>query len=225
MFPPAPDDLILDHWMISLNAAFTQLGSKVICDLMSALPCSDVNNANRVLHRTFTFTVGLCSATISVAFAKKTHRLSCAVCRLLPIRQSQRQFGSIAWSESDMHIRDAHVDPFDGGVPLFARVVGTVVDHAIELGAEVVQLAAVPKRPPLHVDAHAAVVAGHQVDVVHLLHVTGVGSCAWEPAESLFVFNDTISSLSSFLHLCWVQHNCINKNAMFFILSLHSIQL
>lgn len=50
---------------------FSGCRTKVSCDLTSAPPCSDVNNAIRVLHRTFTFTVGLCSATISVAFAKK----------------------------------------------------------------------------------------------------------------------------------------------------------
>lgn len=63
-------------------------------------------------------------------------------------------------------------------LPLFARVGGAVVYKAVKLGAEVVQFAGVPKRPPLHVNAHAPFVTIHQIHVPNLLHVADVGPCA-----------------------------------------------
>lgn len=63
-------------------------------------------------------------------------------------------------------------------LPLFPRVGGAIVYKVIKLCAEVIQFAAVPKRPPLHVNAHTPFVTIHQIDVPHLLHVAGVGPCA-----------------------------------------------
>lgn len=42
--PRSRRHLNMYQWMIFLKAALTQLGQKLCCDLMSAPPCSDVNN-------------------------------------------------------------------------------------------------------------------------------------------------------------------------------------
>lgn len=59
---------------------------------------------------------------------------------------------------------------------LLPGVDGASVDLAVELSAEVLQGAVVSEGAPLRVDAHAAFVSLHHVDVPQLLHVAGVGS-------------------------------------------------
>lgn len=61
-------------------------------------------------------------------------------------------------------------------LPLLALVERVLVHCLVVLGADVVQAAVVPERPPLHVDTHAALLAIHDLDVPHLLHVAGVAS-------------------------------------------------
>lgn len=74
---------------------------------------------------------------------------------------------------------ELRADPTGGSagrrLPLLPGVAGALVHEAVELRADVVQLAGVPERPPLHVDAHAPLVSVHQVHVLYLLHVAGVG--------------------------------------------------
>ena len=53
------------------------------------------------------------------------------------------------------------------------------VQLPVELGADVLQGPVVPEGPPLGVDAHPPLVALHQVDVAHVLHVAGVGAGTW----------------------------------------------
>lgn len=72
--------------------------------------------------------------------------------------------------------RSAPARPQVGCLQLFAGVEGPAVDLTVKLGADVLQRAVVPERAPLRVDAHAALVALHQVDVPQLLHVAGVGA-------------------------------------------------
>lgn len=64
--------------------------------------------------------------------------------------------------------------------PLFAFVERVLVHRLVVLCPDVIQTAVVSKRPPLHIDTHAALVPVHYLDVPHLLHVTGVTSCPWE---------------------------------------------
>lgn len=65
-------------------------------------------------------------------------------------------------------------------LPLFPRVVRALIYHVIELGAEVIEFSVVTKSPPLHIDTHATFTLVNQVDILHFLHVAGVGPCAWK---------------------------------------------
>lgn len=65
-------------------------------------------------------------------------------------------------------------------LPLFPRVVRALIYHVIELGAEVIEFSIVAKSPPLHIDTHATVTPFNQVNILHFLHVAGVGPCAWK---------------------------------------------
>lgn len=60
--------------------------------------------------------------------------------------------------------------------PLFALVERVLVHRLVILCPDVIQAAVVSERPPLHVDTHAALLSLHYLDVLHLLHVTGVAS-------------------------------------------------
>lgn len=61
---------------------------------------------------------------------------------------------------------------------LFPWVHGASVDLTVKLWAYVFERAIVPKRSPLGVDAHAALIPLHEVDVTQLLHVAGVRPCS-----------------------------------------------
>lgn len=62
---------------------------------------------------------------------------------------------------------------------LLPRVERPPVYLPVKFSADVLQGPVVPEGPPLSVDAHPALVALHQVDVAHVLHVARVGARAW----------------------------------------------
>lgn len=72
---------------------------------------------------------------------------------------------------------------------LLPGVHGASVNLTVELCAKVFQGAVVSKGAPLRVDAHAAFVSFHQVDVPQLLHVAGVCSRSWKETQSHFCCN------------------------------------
>lgn len=68
-------------------------------------------------------------------------------------------------------------------LPLFAFVERVLVHRLVVPRPDVVQTAVVSKCPPLHVDTHTTLSSVHYLDVLRLLHVTGVTSCPWEDAR------------------------------------------
>lgn len=64
-------------------------------------------------------------------------------------------------------------------LPLFAWIEGEVIHHSVVLRPDVIQASVVSESPPLHIDTHLSLFSIYHLNILHLLHVTGVtpGTC------------------------------------------------
>lgn len=84
--------------------------------------------------------------------------------------------------------------------PLFAFVERVLVHRLVVLCPDVIQTAVVSKRPPLHIDTHTTLFSVHYLDVLHLLHVTGVTARPWEDTSPHPISPKTPPRTSAFKH-------------------------
>lgn len=62
--------------------------------------------------------------------------------------------------------------------PLFAGIEGEVIHHSVVLCPDVIKATIVSESPPLHIDTHLSLFSLYHLNILHLLHVTGIAPSA-----------------------------------------------